>query len=126
MNIEHLVEKYIQARDKKQAIMDEAKVKAAKIDAVLDKIEAVILKSLDEAGADAIKTPLGTAYKSTRTSCTVADWDAALAFIREGELWQLLERRVSKVAVEEFKNEVGSFPPGLNVRSEVVVNIRRS
>lgn len=126
MNLEVLVTKYIAARDKKQAIMDEAKQKAAKIDAVLEKIEGVILQSFNETGAESVKTAMGTAYKSTRTSVTVADWDAALNFIREGEHWEMLERRVSKKAVEEFKEETGDFPPGLSTRVEVTINVRRT
>lgn len=126
MNLEVLVTKYIAARDKKQAIMDEAKQKAAKIDAVLEKIEGVILQAFNETGAESVKTAMGTAYKTTRTSVTVADWDAALNFIREGEHWEMLERRVSKKAVEEFKEETGGFPPGLSTRVEIGINVRRT
>lgn len=126
MTIEELVTKYIAARDKRASIMEEAKSRCAKIDAVMEKIEAVLLKALEESQADSIKTKAGTAYKSIRTSCTVADWDTVLAFIQEHDLWHMLERRVSKASVDAYREEYDAIPPGLNIRSEVTVNIRRS
>jgi hypothetical protein len=38
----------------------------------------------------------------------------------------MLERRVNKTAVEEFKAEHGEIPPGVNTRQEIVINVRRS
>lgn len=125
-NIEGLVEKYIAARDKKQAIMNEAKERCAKIDGVLDKIEGILLAAFDETGLESVKTASGTAYKQTRNAYSVADWDNVLAFIRENEMWHMLERRVAKSAVDAYREETDALPPGLDARSEVVINIRRS
>jgi hypothetical protein len=56
----------------------------------------------------------------------VADWDATLDFIKANEHWQMLEHRVSKQAVEEYKSEHGDLPPGVDWREEVTVNVRRA
>lgn len=124
--IEDLVQKYIVAREKKSQIMNDAKERAAKIDEVLTKIENVLLAAFDEAGMDSVKTSAGTAYKSTRNSYGVADWDTVLGFIKDTDSWHMLERRVAKAAVDAYREEEGSIPPGLNARSEVTINIRRS
>lgn len=121
-----LVEKYITLRDKKAAIVNEAKEKAAKFDAVLDKIEGILLATFEEVGMESVKTKAGTAYKSTRTSATVADWDAAFAFIQDNNMWDMLEKRVSKATVEAYKAETGELPPGVNWREEITVNVRRA
>jgi hypothetical protein len=38
----------------------------------------------------------------------------------------MLERRVSKAAVEQYKDEHGNLPPGINWREEITINVRRS
>ena len=123
---QEIVEKYVMLRDKKQAIVNDMKEQAAKYDAVLDKLEAHLLKQFEAEGVDSVKTKAGTAYKTIRTSVTVADWEATLDFIRTNEMWHLLERRASKVAVEAYREENDAYPPGLNVRTEAVVNVRRA
>lgn len=125
MKINEIVEKYIDLRDRKAGIKKEYDEKVAKIDQVMEKMEAVILKHLEESGAESLRTESGTAYKSNRTSATVADWDAFLAHVQRNEAWELLEHRAAKKAVEEYKAANDDVPPGVNWRSEVVVNIRR-
>jgi phosphopantetheine adenylyltransferase len=126
MQIDEIIGRYIEARDKKKQIMDEAKERAAKIDAVLNKIEAVLLAQFEKLGTDSMKTPHGTAYKTVKSSYAVADWDATLDFIRSNGLWHILERRVAKAGVDAYKDETGELLPGLNARTEVAINIRRS
>lgn len=125
-NLEELVGKYVELRDKKKAIDDEAKSKTERITAVMDKIESILLLSFQTSGTESVRTAAGTAYKQTRTSAGVADWPAVLEFIKENQLWDMLERRVAKAVVEQYKEEHGELPPGVNYRSEVVVNVRRS
>ena len=124
--MEELIEKYIAIRDKKAEIVADHKAKIAKIDETLDKVEAVLLVQLEENGMESARCKSGTVYKSNRTSATVADWDYVLNFIQTHDLWNMLERRVSKQAVEQYKEEHGDLPPGINWREEVVVNVRRS
>lgn len=124
--MEELVEKYIELRDKKSELSAAYKAKTAKLDTVLTKIEGILLQQFDELKMESVRTKAGTAYKSTRVSATVADWDHTLDFIKQHELWNMLEHRVSKQAVEQFKEEHGDLPPGVNWREEIVVNVRRS
>lgn len=126
MKLDELVGKYVEVRDKKADLTAAYKEKVAKIDAVLDKIESILLQQFELGGMDSVKTPHGTAYKTTKTSYGVADWDAALDFIKAHELWHVLERRVAKAGVESYKEETGELLPGLNARTEVTVNIRRT
>jgi hypothetical protein len=91
----------------------------------LDRIENFLLKRLTDQGVEAIRTKFGTAYTQERTSANVADWDMFLAFVREGEHWSALEKRVSKTFVDAHKQEHNDVPPGINVRVERVLNITR-
>jgi hypothetical protein len=56
----------------------------------------------------------------------VADPEAFMKHVIENEEWSLLEKRVAKGAVEQYKEANGDIPPGVNYREERVVNIRRS
>lgn len=126
MSTQQLVETYIKLRDAKKSIDDAAKAKTAKLVALMDQIEAQLLADFDASGVESLRTGAGTAYKSLRTSATVADWPAAFGFIQANGLWDMLERRVSKEAVETYRQENGALPPGVNYNAAYVINIRRS
>lgn len=122
-----LVERYVQLRDAKDKIAKEAKEKVAKLEAVMKKIEAILLQQFNEEGLENIRTAAGTAYKSTKTFASVKDWDAILAFVREHDLWQFLKHDVAKKAIEEYKEaNDDELPPGVEWREEVTINVRRS
>lgn len=126
MKMSDLVAKYIELRDKKSEFKAEYDAKVGRIDEALDKIEAKLLEVFDTAGMDSVKTESGTAYVSTRTAASVADREAFMEFVRTNDEWPLLEIRASKAAVEQYKDVHEDLPPGINWRSERVVNIRRS
>lgn len=125
MKLDELVEKYIRLRDEKAKIKAEYDTKVAGIDTLLDKMEAVLLKTFQDAGIESIKTAVGTAYKSTRVSTTVADWDIFIGHVKANEAFELLERRVSKEGVKQYRAANDDLPPGVNWREEIVVNVRR-
>lgn len=91
-----------------------------------DKIEAEFLRRFNERNIDNVSARgLGTAYRQVRTSATVADWSTMLEFVLENNLWELLERRVSKTAVQQYIEEHSDLPPGVNWSETQVVNFQR-
>lgn len=124
--LDNIVERYIALRDKKAKIVADAKEKVATIDDVLLKAEAAMLAEFKRIGVESVRTPHGTAYKSTKTSATVTDWQATLDFIKQTDAWYMLEKRVSKDAVKSYREENDDIPPGINWREEISVNIRRT
>ena len=125
MKLDDYVEKYIQLRDKKAELKKEFTAKTANIDEILDKIEALILKTFNETGLSSISTDFGTAFVSSRSSATVADWDSFFQFVQEGKNWDFLERRCSKEAVVQYKAANEELPPGINWSETKTVSIRR-
>lgn len=126
MKLSELVAKYIELRDKKSQFKAEYDAKVVKIEEALDKIEAILLETFDKTGLDSAKTEFGTAYTTTRTTASVADKDAFMEHVKAKEDWQLLEVRVSKTGVEQYKEVNEDLPPGVNWRAERVVNVRRT
>ena len=128
MKLDELVANYIKLRDKKSLLKKQYDEKVAKVDAVMDRMEAIILKTFQDSGIDSARTDAGTAYISTRTSATVASREELFQWIQEDfdERSIFLENRVSKVAVEQYKAANDDLPPGVNFRSEVTVGVRRA
>lgn len=124
--INDLVRKYIKLRDKRASIVDGIKPVVAQIDEVMATVEATILQHFQATGMESVRTANGTAYKSTRTSAKVRDWDALITFIKEEEAWEFLDKRVNKTAVQEFREANSDLPPGVDWSEELTINIRRS
>lgn len=126
--LDQLVERYVQLRDKKTELKGDYEKKVAAVDAALARIESFFLKHLTDSQAESVRTKHGTFFKQERTSATVADWESITAWLMEDleARWPMVEKRVSKSFVEAFKEEHNDLPPGINWRSEIVVNVRRS
>lgn len=125
--IDQVVAKYIALRDLKAQLKAEYEARVAPVQEAMNKAEAYILQKMDETGASAFKTDAGTAYSSTRTAASLADWDLFREFLSQQEdPYMFLDRRVNKTAVEEYSKETDDLPPGVNWRVERTVNIRRS
>lgn len=125
MKLSELVALYIECREEKASLKAEYDAKVTPVDEKMAKIEAKLLEVMDQTGMESVKTDAGTAYKSTRTTVSVADRDAFMEFIKDGDHWSMMEVRAAKTAVEQYKAANDELPPGLNWRAEVVVNIRR-
>ena len=126
MKMDEIVKTYIKVREKKSQLKAGYDASKAKYDELQDKLEALLLVKFGELGVDSVKTEQGTAYTSVRTTATVADWDILLNFVKENDAYEMLERRVSKTAVEQYKAANDDLPPGINYGSERVVNFRKS
>jgi hypothetical protein len=126
MQVNELIGKYLTIRDKKDQIKAEYDAKVSAIEEALTKIENALLRTLQNTGMESVRTDFGTAYISVRNSCTTADKQAFLDYIRSHDDWGLLDARPMKSAVEQYQEEHGDIPPGLNWRSEQVLRIRRS
>lgn len=127
MKLDELVEKYIQCRDKKGVYKTEYEAKIAKLEAAMEKIEAVLIATFNETGMESIRTDMGTAYKTSRISATVADREAYFNWVGEDfdERRVFLDSRCNKSAVEQYKAANEELPPGVNWSETIVVNIRR-
>lgn len=126
MEIDQVIAKYIELRDKRDATKKEMSEKIEKIETAMDKIEVALLSTLQSNGMDSAKTKAGTAFLASRVSATVADKDTFLGYVIANEEWPLLDIRANKTAVTEFKSHKnGDLPPGINWREEVVVQVRR-
>jgi len=123
--IDQLIDKYIRLRDRKGEIKEKYETAVAQIDDAMEKVENVILAHLNAHNVDSVAGETGTAFKQTVSSATVQDRDAFMGYVRGNDAWHLLDARVNKTAVAEFRRDHEAIPPGVNWREEIVVRVRR-
>lgn len=126
MKLSEAVAIYIKMRDKKAQMKAEFEASVAPLTEKMDKLEAKLLDVFNKTGMDSVKTEFGTAYTTTRVTASVADKEAFMNYVKDHEEWSLLEVRAAKTAVEQFRSIHDDIPPGISMREERVVNVRRS
>lgn len=89
-------------------------------------IEARLLEIARTVGTTTLKTKLGTAFIQVKESFRVGNWDEILNFIRETNNWQMLERRIGKLATKEIYTQSGVLPPGVAYAAEEEMVIRKA
>ncbi len=124
LKLEDVIRTYVQLRDQKSDLEKALNEQLDPIKKQLEKLASYLLRELPEQGASSFKTEGGTAFITTREWATVKDWEATLQYIRENDAYDLLERRVSKIAVRTLVDG-GTPPPGVNYGTKLGVNIRR-
>lgn len=126
MKMSELVGKYLDLREKRAQHKAEFDMKVADLDKAMEKIEAKLLEVFEQTGMDSVKTEFGTAYASNRSTASVADKEVFMEFVKSSDEWPLLEVRASKSSVEQYREEHGELPPGINWRVERIIGVRRS
>lgn len=124
IKIDELTKKYNRLREIKALYDKEHKEKTAKVKEGMQKIENIMLQFFEETGQSSAKTSFGTPYVTLRESYSVADRDTYIEWVKDNGAWEFLESRVSKSAVEAYKEETGELPPGINYSAERKVNVR--
>jgi phage host-nuclease inhibitor protein Gam len=126
MKLSEAVSIYIKMRDKKAQMKAEFDASIAPLNEKMEKLEAKLLDIFNKTGMDSVKTEFGTAYTTTRVTASVADREIFMNYVKDNEEWSLLEVRAAKTAVEQFRSIHDDLPPGISMREERVVNVRRS
>jgi hypothetical protein len=125
VNIDEVVRGYIALRDKKNQIKKRHTEELKPINEKMEIIEGWLQRDLMHRGVQSEKTNSGTAYLSTVAAATVKDRDEFLKFVKEHEMWDLIENRVAKSVVADYLEETGDVIPGVNYEKTQVVRIRR-
>lgn len=126
IKLDTVISAVLAMRDRIDALKTAHKEALAPLNTQLEKLEAYLQLQLTTLGTTSFAAKgTGTAYLQNVVSVTVEDWDATLQWIKDGNLWEFLERRVSKTVVQEYMESTKEVPPGVNVRQETEVRVRR-
>jgi hypothetical protein len=116
---------YMALRKQKEQAEAAVKTQVEDIKAKMAKLEAWIKIQADTQGVTSFKTNHGTAFLTTTDYANVADWDAVLKHIRDTGAYDMLEKRISKMAVRGYIEQNKIVPPGVNYGTKLELNIRK-
>jgi hypothetical protein len=117
---------YIKLRDKKEAATAEFKKSMELTNQIMETLEGILLKKLEELGVDSLTTKgVGTVYRLTQDSCTVQDKPEFRAWVEETQNWDAVDLRANKIAMRELLSK-GVEVPGVKFTSVHTVGIRRA
>lgn len=123
--VDDVVALYMDLRGKKDEIERQAKEKVNAIKEKMAKLEAYLLQRMQEDGVNQFKTPHGTAFSVSSDYASVVSWSDTLEYIVKNEAFDLLEKRVNKLAVRSLVENGQQPPPGVNYGTRLDVNIRK-
>jgi hypothetical protein len=127
MDAQKMVKAYIKIREKRAEIKKAFDEQDRALKEKLETIEGEMLRQMQEAGIESIKTAAGTFYKQEDITPTGSDWDAFFSWVRAHDAFDALERRIKKGFIKEYMEaHEGAIPPGVSVYREYVVRVRRT
>lgn len=120
-----VIRTYMKLREQKAAIEAETKDRLTELKAKMEKLEAYLKIQMDQQKLTSFKSEYGTAFLTTTDYANVSDWDATLDFVRTNDAFDMLEKRVSKLAVRSYIEAHKKVPPGITYGTKLEVNIRK-
>lgn len=125
--VDEAVELFVHLRDTIRKMEDVHKEKMKPFKDRLDQIAGLLQAHLDSTGADSVRTKYGTCSASVKYSTSLSDPEAFMAFVIDGQQWNLLDRKANLTAVKDYVNSHnGNLPPGCNLTSIKTVGVRRA
>ena len=123
--IEDVVLEFRELKEKKKVAEDRLKEALKPTVVRMDKIKATLKEYLQKQGVDNTQTKAGTAYLTTKTTCTVKDKSAFFAYCNDGDNWEYADLRASKTNIMAQLEETGEVPHGVSIAQFIDVNIRK-
>jgi hypothetical protein len=127
--LDQMIEGYVRTRDALKASDARHKEKTATARQWLKDQNTLILGQLQAIGVDNVKSPHGTAYRTTEKSATVGDaaafWEFVVEHLDDGSR-DLIDVRANAPAVSKFIKTHKTPPPGVNYTETEVAGVRRA
>lgn len=127
MNMNKLVRAHIAIRDRRKELTDSFNMTDRELKQKQERLEAEMLRFMQESGTESIRTDSGTVYQQETVKPAASDWNAFYDWVKQNDAFDALERRIKATFVKEFMEENdGETPPGVSVHREYVARVRRA
>ena len=121
-----VIARYVELRDELASIKADYKAKEEEIKNKMFEIESILKGVMTDLGMESIRTNAGTAYLKESVFVNTSDKSAFFDYCKENDRWDLLDIRGSKLSIQEFVSENQEVPPGIDLRRELTIGIRRA
>jgi hypothetical protein len=126
-SLDRLVANYVAVRDHIDEAEEVIKKHLAPFRAKKDELTAELIKLLDEQGTEMARTNHGTVSKLKRNTAVCSDPDEFMDYVRENDLYELLDRRANATAcMEHAKQNKGVLPPGVKINTVRYIGVNTS
>lgn len=128
MNMEDLVEAYLNIRQERQKLQAEYEQADAALKEDLKELEVVMLKGCNEINANSINTKHGTIIRKIDERYFCSDWEHFYKFVRDNNAPELLEKRIHQKNFKTFLEDHADdgLPVGINLMREFGITVRKS
>lgn len=125
--INEIVLEYIGTRDHLDEKRHEFQAIERELKAKMTMMSMVLREKADSLGVDNFNIRgVGTAYRNTKTSYRVSDWNSYVNWLVQTGNFHCVEKRAAKLAVQEVHRNSGEVPPGLDFVQEIEFLVRRN
>jgi hypothetical protein len=125
--VDKLVQEYLAIRNRIHDLEAQFKLFMADYEAKKQQKAALLLDVLKSHGAEMVRTNYGTVSVLQKRTAPLTDPDAFMNFVRDTEMFELLERRANSTAVWDYAQEHnGQLPPGVKLNTKTDVGVRTS
>ena len=127
VKLDKVAQTYVKIRDKRAELRKAYEAEDQKLKDQLETLDGFFLKTLQDLGAESVRTKYGTVYQSVSIKPSCGDWGAFGNWVIENQALEALERRVKRSFITEYMEaNKDELPPGISVLKEYTVTIRRS
>lgn len=126
VNVDTVVQAYVKLRDARGTLKKAYDDEDAILKGKMEKLETWLMSQMQSTGATQLGSPHGTAYQQTVFKGNCSDWPSFWNWLAENGRFDMMEKRVSVKSIQEYYQESGIMPPGINVMPELRVIIRKS
>ena len=128
MNMEDLVEAFLNIRAERERIQKAYEAADAELKSDQKQIEVLMLNACNDINANSINTAHGTIIRKLDERYFCSDWEHFYGFVRDLGMVELFEKRIHqknlKAYLEEHQGD--GLPPGVNVMREYGITVRKS
>jgi hypothetical protein len=125
LDVDKVAALYVELRDTKAKMKAELAEKLKPYNKGMEDLEAALLKHLEDQKAKSIRTESGTVYQRVKRSATIRDKLAFQEFIKENDLFDMLDWKANAVAVFDYMIEKAVDVPGINTSAFMTIGVRR-
>jgi len=125
LNVDEVMDEYRRLRAQKENMQERHKEELLPIREAMDDIEVQLLRFMTLTGLSNVGSGDAIAYKQTRTRSRIADPHQFRQWCEANGRVDMYENRISQEALDNYLALGNDLPPGVEVNSEVVVNVRK-
>ena len=118
---------FIALRDKIEAENKAHDERMKPLKEMLLTLHNVLLEHLNTTGGDSVSVRgVGTFYRTTKASASIADGDEFRRWVIGGEKWDMIDWKANGPKVADYLTEHNALPPGINFKRVATVGVRRA